>query len=100
QTLWKEYQQRQATPSAKSPLGGRSSLVTIDDLRVAASGHSAMALAHSRLLGFHLMSTEASSADTDLPPRRTATREAHVGAIPSLPRPNFLSSLANFALGE
>src|SRR5690606_31084102 len=47
QTLWKEYQQRQATPSAKSPLGGRSSLVTIDDLRVAASGHSAMALAHS-----------------------------------------------------
>jgi hypothetical protein len=59
-----------------------------------------MALAHARLLGFHLMSTDSSSSDAELPPRRTPKREAHVGAIPPLPRPNFLSSLANFALGE
>ncbi len=100
QSLWKEFQQRQANASAESPLPGRSSLVTIDDLRIAASGHSAMAMAHARLLGFHLMSTEPTSSNVELPPRRTAKREAHMGAIPPLPRPNFLSSLADFALGE
>lgn len=100
-TLWNQQQQPKS-PAAISAASGasHSPQVTIDDLRIAASGHAAMAMAHARLLGFQLANLQqAPSSETELP-RRTATRQGHVGAIPPLPRPNFLSSLANFALGE
>jgi cellulose synthase/poly-beta-1,6-N-acetylglucosamine synthase-like glycosyltransferase len=96
--LWAQHQQRQSQGENTSL--PRTSQVTIDDLRQAASGHAAMAMAHSRLLGFQLLSTDSSSSAPQELARRTASREKSVGAIPHLPRPNFLSSLANFALGE
>lgn len=94
--LWQQYRQR--IDQAETLLEVRPSQVTIDDLRLAASGHAAMAMAHARIMGFHLMSAGGTPA-ADLP-RRTPPRTHNVGAIPNLPRPNFLSSLANFALGE
>ena len=66
--------------------------------------------AHRQVIGFQLISAPqtnaAVAADTaamcELP--RTdashASQRAGVGRIPSLPRPKFLSALAEFALGE
>jgi Glycosyl transferase family 2 len=68
--------------------------------------HAAMASAHQRLLGFHLLRpmrwddahapAEAKSPATPVRPARSTD----VGRIPPLPRPKFLSALAEFALGE
>jgi len=68
--------------------------------------HAAMASAHQRLLGFHLLrpmrwDDAHGPAETKSPatPARPA-RSTDVGRIPPLPRPKFLSALAEFALGE
>ena len=71
--------------------------------------HEAMAQAHNRVLGFHLVepSSEPVAASTTTPggvterprPSRPTDRKG-VGQIPPLPRPNFLSAMAEFALGE
>lgn len=94
-SLWFDPHHR--TPNLKG--SGMNSDVSLDDLRIAAAGHAAMAAAHSRLLGFQLMTTATATQGQDLT-RREATRQQNVGTIPPLPRPNFLGSLANFALGE
>ena len=71
---------------------------------------SAMERAHRQVIGFQLMSMpptefrDATDASLTSEPPRTdashATHEAGVGRIPALPRPKFLSTLAQFALGE
>ena len=73
--------------------------VSIDDLHRAVVLHSSMAEAHSRLLGFQRL---ASTGDTETPLKRRDAQQAKsgVGAIPPLPRPNFMGALANFAMGE
>jgi hypothetical protein len=73
--------------------------------------HAAMASVHQRMLGFHLLrpvrwDDAHATADTTAPTapsqalhERTA-RSADIGRIPAMPRPKFMSALAEFALGE
>jgi len=78
--------------------------VSIDDLHRVSAAHSAMELAHSRITGFHKVLSVGNAAEVEVDGADLSRRESHaqtgVGAIPSLPRPNFIGSLANFALGE
>jgi glycosyltransferase involved in cell wall biosynthesis len=73
--------------------------------------HDAMADAHQRLLGFHLLrpirSDEAlmhvgaaAPAACSGPKGKLPVDSSDVGRIPSLPRPKFLSTLVEFAFGE
>jgi hypothetical protein len=72
--------------------------------------HSTMEKAHSRVIGFQLITpTESIESSTDelaaaLQISRSdaaATSDGRsIGQIPRLPRPKFLSALANFAMGE
>lgn len=102
--LWRQCD-RQATSPA--PAGKRS----MNELTEVRSTHDAMALAHERVMGFHLvepkhrdaLAASAPSASTstirpDAKPR--TTDRIGVGTIPPLPRPNFLSTIAEFTLGE
>jgi Glycosyl transferase family 2 len=81
----------------------------MNELASVRSTHDAMALAHERLMGFHLLEPKrgeetatpaepASTIRSDAKPRPTDQRG--VGIIPPLPRPNFLSAIAEFTLGE
>ncbi len=88
--LWSEFQRQQP---ANQDVGE-----SIDDLRRAANVHAAMAVAHSRLAGFQRLCT--STGDDAQLSRRDKQRKPGVGVIPPLPRPNFMGTLANFALGE
>lgn len=80
----------------------------LDDLADLPAIHVAMARAHQRLLGFHLLrpgrrdEKRASEAEALTPHAHIEPRaeDADVGRIPPLPRPNFLSALAEFAWGE
>ena len=100
--LWRQ-RDSQSMPVAASTKRGMSELA---DVRTT---HDAMALAHARVMGFHLLepkrrdelATTAPVEDTvrsDARPRSTDRRG--VGHIPPLPRPNFLSAIAEFTLGE
>ena len=73
--------------------------------------HDMMAAAHQRVMGFHLLEPRnhqpaSPPTPTAAPPAvRPATKprpsdRSGVGQIPPLPRPNFLSALAEFTLGE
>ena len=73
--------------------------------------HAAMERAHGQLLGFHLIVPQTNHSDeaivdnlvTSDSPRTDGahvTKQAGVGQIPRMPRPKFLSALAQFALGE
>ena len=71
--------------------------------------HNAMALVHGRVMGFHLLeplaqddkSSPAAPTTTTRPDAKPRpTDRSGVGQIPHLPRPNFLSALAEFTLGE
>lgn len=72
--------------------------------------HAAMQDAHSRAFGFQLIAAAAPTANkvsaavaTDRTPRTDAAHgkvRGGVGQIPPLPRPKFLSALAQFAFGE
>jgi hypothetical protein len=71
---------------------------------------SAMEKAHSRVLGFQMVTPVESTepvvdltAPAQYAARRDVTRTTetrNVGLIPPMPRPKFMSALANFALGE
>ena len=71
---------------------------SVDDLRSAAAVHAAMQAAHGRLAGFQRISV--ATDDESQLTRRDTQAKSGVGAIPPLPRPNFMGALANFALGE
>jgi hypothetical protein len=67
-----------------------------------------MALVHGRVMGFHLLEPLAQQ-EQQTPTAPTTARPAPqprpgdrtgVGQIPTLPRPNFLSAVAEFTLGE
>jgi hypothetical protein len=71
--------------------------------------HAAMERAHGRLVGFQLITPQVDAspeslrdgATTSSRPDPSHTRNKRgVGNIPRLPRPKFLSALAQFALGE
>jgi hypothetical protein len=107
-TLWRRWlhqtaprHDRPATCSNHSELRDLANLPAI---------HSAMEKAHSRAIGFQLIApTETTdTAGNEIAPAlhgsprdiATPADRRGVGIIPPLPRPKFLSALANFALGE
>lgn len=77
----------------------------VRDLALVRLTHDAMADAHDRLIGFHLLQPPRAAADAsapmvDAPSKPRPMGRSGVGQIPPLPRPNFLSAMAQFALGE
>ena len=93
-----------------------SSKRDIRDLAAVRETHKAMVLVHGRVMGFHLLeplSADQTATDDKSSPAPTSapttTRplakprpsdRSGVGQIPPLPRPNFLSAVAEFTLGE
>lgn len=83
----------------------------VSELSGVRATHTAMAAAHQRVMGFHLLEPLAQDPKaTPVPNAVPATNRpiakprpndrSGVGQIPLLPRPNFLSALAEFTLGE
>ncbi len=88
----------------------------IRDLAAVRETHNAMALVHGRVMGFQVLeplSPNEKAADEKSSPVPTAAPPTNrpvakprpsdrsgVGQIPPLPRPNFLSAVAQFTLGE
>jgi glycosyltransferase involved in cell wall biosynthesis len=99
-TLWRAHVARKMPARPAQLPGNAAGLADIGQT------HAAMARAHSRLLGFQLLGPQAEAADASLPilPQRADAAQVKpqpgVGQIPPLPRPKFLSALADFALGE
>jgi glycosyltransferase involved in cell wall biosynthesis len=96
---------------AKSWADGEASRNDLSDLASVREIHISMAKVHERIVGFHLLqpASEAEAAVSesneifdraDRPSKPQPTDRASVGQIPPLPRPNFLSAVAQFALGE
>jgi hypothetical protein len=97
-----------------SPANDRPAAATIHEamrgLAQLPAIHTAMEKAHKRVIGFQLITpTEtAEPSPNDLASALQTTRSdaapnsdrRGLGQIPRLPRPKFLSSLANFAMGE
>jgi cellulose synthase/poly-beta-1,6-N-acetylglucosamine synthase-like glycosyltransferase len=91
---------------------GNSKKAAIEDLALVRATHDAMARVHGRVLGFHLLEPMRSAESTLASPNSAASKKVHspskprptdrtgVGQIPPLPKPNFLSAMAEFALGE
>jgi glycosyltransferase involved in cell wall biosynthesis len=80
-----------------------------DALAEAVKTHASLARAHSRLLGFQLLTTKDLDRNVEAEPPLSnpphvavgpMKAQAGIGKIPTLPRPKFLSALADFALGE
>jgi glycosyltransferase involved in cell wall biosynthesis len=100
--LWR---QRDAESSPAVPSLKRDT----KDLASVRATHNAMALVHGRVMGFHLLeplaqdekASPAVPSTTNRPVAKPRpTDRTGVGQIPHLPRPNFLSALAEFTLGE
>jgi Glycosyl transferase family 2 len=103
--LWRQ------TDADSSPTGSDAKR-DIRDLASVRETHDAMALVHGRVMGFHLVVpfTEDTLSAGDKPTATPATNRppakprptdrSGVGQIPPLPRPNFMSAVAEFTLGE
>jgi hypothetical protein len=105
-SLWRQWTAKTAsTKDAAAGLQGEA----LDFSNLPAI-HGAMERAHRRVLGFQLVtptSTNDPAADQLVKPVANAirsespsSRPSDIGTIPTLPRPKFLSALAEFALGE
>src|SRR4051812_43501072 len=80
------------------------------ELAAVSSVHAALEKAHRPIVGFQMITPIEGdeAADTQLQPALRSSRadvatknsRGDLGRIPPLPRPKFLSALANFALGE
>lgn len=102
--LWHQSNSATAPGGIKKP--------ATEDLALVRATHDAMARVHGRVLGFHLLEPTRSHESADTTSRPTALKKVHspskprptsgagVGQIPPLPKPNFLSAMAEFALGE
>lgn len=107
-SLWRRWIHESA-PQNEQPAAGAMQ-AEIRGLASLAALHAAMERSHKRVLGFQMIAPLDGSDEADdefaMPPSkwRTSTTTVHdpssVGQIPPLPRPKFLSALANFALGE
>jgi len=97
-----------AEPDAASPRGKHEKL---SDLKNLPAIHAAMERAHGRLIGFQMVAPlpfDEAFAQWNLPAETNTLRgdmprkapKGSVGEIPPLPRPKFLTAIANFALGE
>lgn len=105
--LWRQSDAKSAPVNS-----ARRDLQDLADIRAT---HNAMAAAHERVMGFHLLEPLAKDqldeADQAImaatqrvhrpsKPQPASRAGAGVGHIPALPRPNFLSAIAEFTLGE
>jgi hypothetical protein len=107
-SLWRNWIHQSSTVKDKPATGTVHEAMR--DLAKLPSLHAAMEKAHSRVIGFQLIAPIADSEepkDELASPLQTTRRDAaligdrrNLGQIPPLPRPKFLSALANFALGE
>ncbi|MFO0791025.1 MAG: glycosyltransferase family 2 protein [Pirellulales bacterium] len=109
-TLWNGWL-AQSPAEHTSPAKANSMQGSLAELTGLSAVHSALERAHARIVGFQIVSplpfddafAELGAAEpmttlrNDAP--RTTARKG-VGQIPTLPRPKFLTALANFALGE
>jgi hypothetical protein len=107
--LWRQWVEQ----SAPEP-GSATNIVCmpngLSDFAELPAVHAAMVRAHRQVLGFQLLSVHTPDAKEDPAvslhagsPRTDAShteRRDSVGQIPKLPRPKFVSTLAEFALGE
>jgi hypothetical protein len=106
-TLWRRWIHQTAPKDRDAGGAARDELRELGQMSTI---HAAMEKAHGRVLGFQLITpaTTMETASHVAPtPANTARRDAapisdsrSIGQIPPLPRPKFLSALANFALGE
>ncbi len=109
-SLWRHWAAQ--TPSSMNETGDPAAMQgQMSDLANLPAIHAAMERAHGRLIGFQMVAPlpfdeafaeyDPSMAMTTL--RKDSPRNARkpgVGQIPTMPRPKFLTALANFALGE
>ena len=100
--LWRQ-RDAQSSPAVTSTKRDMNDLATVR------ATHDAMALVHGRVMGFHLLeplsqdgkTVPAAPPKSDRPIVKPRPNDrSGVGQIPHLPRPNFLSALAEFTLGE
>lgn len=100
--LWRKSDSR-SMPMATSTKRSMNELASVR------STHDAMALAHERLTGFHVLEPKrheeaatlvATASTIRSEAKHRAPNSRSVGHIPPLPRPNFLSAIAEFTLGE
>ncbi len=109
-TLWRDWIGQSQTnkngagePAAK--FGRMSELANLPSI------HQAMERTHRRLCGFQMVApiSDDESLLDSIPPADASTRRSDtprnerksgIGQVPPLPRPKFLRSIANFALGE
>lgn len=94
--------------SADGHSNGNNFTPDVSELSHVRATHDAMSKAHDRLFGFLLVDPAPAIASgevavTHKPHRASPAKHGDrkgVGQIPPLPRPNFLSAVADFALGE
>jgi hypothetical protein len=108
--LWQQSAAETQSPRSGQQADTMSLRPELRELSGIRATHSAMALAHERVLGFHLLQP---IQEEGMAPPMTASPHmgkasatsrsedrAGVGQIPLMPRPNFLSVVADFAMGE
>jgi hypothetical protein len=108
-SVWRRWiHQTSATPKERPATGTmRDELRELTNLT---SLQTAMEKAHGRVLGFQMVTPVESAepiVDLTAPAQYAVRRDAvrttdthNIGLIPPMPRPKFMSALANFALGE
>jgi hypothetical protein len=108
--LWQQSDFDLSAQHKSQGTGLASTKPNLSELANIRATHAAMALAHERVLGFHLLQPirdagTGSTAPATVPATHSPTKartidRSGVGQIPLMPRPNFLSAVADFAMGE
>jgi hypothetical protein len=106
--LWRQWldESKPRDRKARTPVIASRDTVDLASLQTI---HATLERAHRQVLGFQLVNVSqfdapametASKSEAPRTDASHAHKRAGVGRIPSLPRPKFLSALAEFALGE
>ncbi|HEX3600721.1 MAG TPA: glycosyltransferase [Lacipirellulaceae bacterium] len=109
-SLWRRWTAQTAS-SKSDPVESAAIQGPMSDLANLSAIHAAMEKAHARLIGFQMVEPlpfDEAFAEWEAPMpastrRNDSPRKANVGGvgqIPLMPRPKFLTAIANFALGE
>lgn len=107
-SLWRNWLHQSSTAYDRAATGTIHE--AMGDLAKLPAIHAALEKAHSRVIGFQFITPKETTGPliddgtSALPTSRTdairTSDRRSVGHIPRLPRPKFLSALANFAMGE
>jgi hypothetical protein len=109
--LWHQSAAETKSPRNSQAVGSPANKPDVRELAGVGATHAAMALAHQRVLGFHLLqplrdgdtafaASSAPGGKSRVSTNRHSADRSGVGQLPLLPRPNFLSTVTEFALGE